>query len=159
MTFHFDIKVTPFDLFWMTMKKVYKSWTGICNLIFTVSVIVMTYKFYQSAKAWQQLLLVVLCLVFPVFQPLGIYYRAKFQVASIPKDLKMDIDDSCIKVSAGIKSEKIPWSRVKGFYDEGHLLILQMDQGSGYFITNRVLNGQKESFKSFVMGKRESNGK
>ena len=155
MKFHFEVIVTPFDFFRMSMKKTYKSPVGMCNIVFTVAAILLTLKFYAAANDIVQLLLVIMCLIFPVFQPLGVYFRGKSQVMSIPKGLTLDVDDTGVLVTLNAQSEKIRWSRVKALIDTGDMLILKVDNNNGYFLTKKVLRAERESFKAFVESKIE----
>lgn len=155
MKYHFEVNVTPFDFFKMSMKKTYKSPVGVCNIVFTVAAFLLTAKFYAQSNSLIQLLLVIMCLIFPVFQPMGVYFRGKAQVAGIPKGLTLDIDDTGILVALNAQSEKIKWARVKAIIDTGDMLIIRVDNNNGYFLTKKVLNGERESFKAYVESKLE----
>lgn len=150
MNFHFVIDVNPFDFFKMSMKKTYKSPVGICNIVFTVAAVLLTARFYSEVSDPVQLLLVIMCLIFPVFQPMGVYFRAKTMAAGIPKGLTMDINDNEIMVSVNSQSERIDWKRVKALIDNKDMLILKVDNNSGYFLTNRVLGKERDAFKKYV---------
>lgn len=153
MEFHFDVKVTPFDFFKMAIKKTYKSPIGVCNIVFTVAVILLTVKLYPTAVDVLRLALIILCLIFPVFQPLSIYFRGKAQVMNIPKGLSLDVDDSQIVVSVERQREVIVWSRVKEIIDNKDMVILRVDSNNGYFLTNKVLDDKRDAFINFVKSK------
>lgn len=151
MNYHFEVKVTPFDFFKMSMKKTYTSPIGICNIVFTIAAFLLTAKFYSSVNDVFQLILVLMCLVFTVFQPLGVYIKAKSQVAYIPKGLTLDIDNTGMVVTAGEKNERIAWSRIKNLIDVGSMLIIKVDDNNGYFLTNRVLGDRRKEFKDYIL--------
>ena len=153
MNFEYEIKVTPFDFFIMTMKKTYKSFIGVCNIVFTIAAILLTVKFYNSVNDVLQLLLIIMCIIFPVFQPLGVYFKAKAQVLIIPEGLKLMIDDTGILVSLNQQSEKLKWKRVNGYIDTGSMLVIKVDNKNGYFLTKKVLKGTKEELKAFINSK------
>lgn len=150
MKFHFDIDVRPWDFFKMSMKKTYKSPVGVCNIVFTVAAVLLTAKFYSDASDIIQFLLVIMCLIFTVFQPVGVFFRAKALAAGIPKGLTLDVDDDGLLVAAGSRSERIEWKRIKALIDNKDMLILKVDSNNGYFLTNRVLGDERDVFKKYM---------
>lgn len=153
MDYQFKVMVSPFDFFKMSIKKTYSSPIGVCNIVFSVAVIMLTIKLYPTVESLFQFLLVLLCLIFPVFQPLSMYMMAKARVAGIKDGFWMNIDDTGILVSLNGKSEKINWRRVNGLIETKDMLIIKVDGGNGYFLTNRVLNEKREAFKAYVKEK------
>lgn len=151
MNFHYDIKVSPFDFFIMSLSKTYKSFIGIVNIVFSVSMILLTVKFYSVSSPLLQLIMIILCIIFPVFQPLSMYYRSKALVSKIAPNLSLDIDDTGILVSVNEQSEKIRWKRVKNIIDTKRMLIIKVDENNGYFLTNKVLSDTRDAFKEFVL--------
>lgn len=156
MRYHFVIDVTPFDFFKMSMKKTYRSLVGMCNIVFTVAAIALTVRFYFSVSDLVQLLLVIMCLIFPLIQPLGVYLRSKSLAARIPLGLTLDVGEGGITVSLADKSEKIEWKRVRGLIDNEDMLVLRVDGNNGYFLTNRVLGEERDSFIKYVRYRLES---
>lgn len=157
MFFHFDVEVKAVDFFRLSMRKTYKSPLGICNIVFTVAAILLTLRFFSVASAWVRPVLILMCMIFPVFQPLSVYFRAGNLASGIPKGLTLDINDDGILVSVGSQSETIEWRRVKALIDNKDMLILAVDGNNGYFLTNRVLKDNREAFKKYVdskLGKR-----
>lgn len=150
MKFHFVIDVRPFDFFKMSMKKTYKSPIGVCNIVFTVAAVLLTIKFFANASELVQLLLVIMCLIFPVLQPLGVFFKARALSISIPKGLTLDIDDSGIQASLASQTDKIEWKRVDVLIDNKDMLIIKVDHSRGYFLTNRVLGEERAAFKKYV---------
>lgn len=150
MRYHFVIDVTPLDFFKMSMKKTYRSLIGMCNIVFTAAAIALSVRFYLSVSDLLQLLLVIMCLIFPVIQPLGVYLRSKSLAARIPLGLTLDVDEGGITVSLGDKSEKIGWKRVRELIENEDMLVLRVDGNNGYFLTNRVLGEDRDSFIKYV---------
>lgn len=149
MNFHFVIDVRPFDFFKMSMKKTYRSPIGVCNILFFAAAVILTVRFFASASDAVQLLLIIMCLIFPVIQPLGVYFKAKTLSESIPKGLTLDVDNAGILVSLNEQQEKIDWKRVNVLIDNKDMLIIKVDGSRGYFLANRVLGDDRDAFKEF----------
>lgn len=153
MSFHFVADVEPFDFFKMSLRKTYKSPVGICNIVFTVAAILLTIRFFAEASGIVQPILLFMCMLFPVIQPLSILWRARQLSGRIPKGLVLDADDSGITVSVGPQSEKIGWDRVSNLLINKDMLVIRLDDNHGYFLTDGVLKDDREAFKEFVLSK------
>ena len=88
MEYEFKNKVSVFDFFGMAMANTYKLPLGLVNVIFTVSLIALSLKFWNQAGDVLQVFMLLGCLIFPVFQPFFIFgitvtqYRKKLTSAS-----------------------------------------------------------------------------
>lgn len=153
MRFELENKITPWDFFITSMKKTYSSPIGVCNIVFTLAAVALTVRFFDRAGNLTQMLLLLMCLIFPVFQPVMVYFRAKAQVLMIPTDMKYVIDDDGILVMTGGKSELIKWNRVDELIDKGNMFIIRVDKKNGYFFKDKSLGDRKEEFVNFVEGK------
>lgn len=153
MRFELENKITPWDFFLVSMKKTYTSPIGVCNIIFTLASILLTAKFYNSVGDFAEMLLLFMCLIFPVFQPVMVYFRAKTQVSMIPSDMKYIIDDDGILIIAGGKSELVKWNRVDELLNKGNMLIIRVDKRNGYFLKDKALGDRKDDFIKFAEGK------
>lgn len=153
MKFHFKCKIGPWDFWFLSMKKTYSSPVGLVNIIFTLAMMGLSVKFISNVNDFMQVLLVLLCLIFPVIQPIFVYFKAKSQTMLIPANLEFDIDDAGIEVSVGNQKELIKWKRVKGIIKESNMVIIRVDDRNGYFLTNRALGKDKEEFIQFIEGK------
>lgn len=153
MKFELENKITPWDFFLASIKKIYSSPVGVCNIVFTAAAIGLAVRFFNTVGDLLQVLILFACLWFPFFQPIGIYFKAKSQVAMIPKNMKYIIDDSGIQVFVGDKTETIRWNRVSELINKKNMIIIRVDGTNGYFFSNKSLGKQKEEFISFVEGK------
>ncbi|MBR6359885.1 MAG: YcxB family protein [Lachnospiraceae bacterium] len=153
MEYRFQVKATAWDFFMMSMKRIYKSPLGVCNIVFFVAAILLTLKFYQNAGPLGQPLMILMCLLIPAVQPLGTYFKAKSYALAIPEGLTLEAGDKGIRVEAGERSEDIGWKKVSRAIDTGECVILKLSQGTGYFLFNRVLGEKKKDFIEYVNGK------
>lgn len=159
MEFKFESKLTARDMWKLSMNHIYHSMLGVYNLIFAVAIILLTVKFWNDLGDFLKGFLVLVCILFPVMQPILIYFRASKQIAALPKDMVIGIDDTGLHITADGKKSHMPWSRVKGTIVERNMVILAIDGGRGYMLTNKVLGTQKEELLKFVETKVKNNKK
>ena len=94
MTYQFKSEVTAGDFWKLTMSRTYRSVAGVCNMVFTVAMILFTAKFFRTSGDLMQMLMLFGCLLFPVIQPIAIYLKAKGQAKTMPKDVELSFSDA-----------------------------------------------------------------
>lgn len=139
-----DIKAV--DLWRLSMYHTYHSFIGVCNIVFGVSVILLTFRFWSRAGDIAQALLFLACLIIPVLQPLGVYLKAKAQIRVVPQGTELVFEEDGIHVSLNGQYERIRWKRVRNIVKEAGMLIVYTDANHGYMLTDRVLGNEKEKF-------------
>lgn len=153
MKYNYKCKIAPWDFWILSMKKTYTSPVGLVNIIFTLAMIGLLLRFYSQANDILQFVMILLALIFPVFQPIFVYFKAKGQTSLIPANMELTIDEIGLLVTVGAECQQIPWKRVKGIIKESNMVVLRVDERNGYFLTNRVLKNERDSFIEFVEGK------
>lgn len=154
MTYQFKSEVTALDFWKLTMRQTYRSMAGLCNLIFTVAMILLAVKFWNQSNDIVQVLLLFACLLFPVVQPIAVYLKAKGQARALPKDMELKFDDAGLHVAIGTQHEDIRWNKIR-VAKQPNMIIVFSDARHGYMLTNRVLGKEKEEFFAFAESKIE----
>ena len=77
MEYQYKCRITAWDFFRLTMRQTYRSMAGMCNLVFTVAMILLTAKFWSQSGEVLQVLMLIGCLLFPRFSPPVISPRGK----------------------------------------------------------------------------------
>lgn len=154
MAYQYKSKVTAFDFWKLTMYQTYHSVAGVCNIVFTVAIILLTAKFWDRAGDMAQVLMLFGCLLFPVVQPLVIYGKARAQVKMLPEDVELLFDDAGLHVTVGADKEDILWKRIR-IRKQSDLLLVFSDARHGYILTNRVLGKEKDAFYTYAKTKIE----
>lgn len=150
MEFRFKCDIVPMDLWKLSMHHTYHSVIGVCNIIFTCAMFVASYFLMGKTNDIIEVLLIFGCLLFTVIQPVLLYLRSKNQVAGVPKDMELLFDEKGLYVTVGEKHESIPWKKIKGVTKEHNMVIIHSDERHGYILTNRAMDGQRESFLELV---------
>jgi len=155
MKYQFTINVTAFELWQLSMYGTYGSILGVTNTVFTIAMVLLAIRFFPGASIVLKCLLIAAICIFPVFQPLLVYRRAKNQAKGLPKDVQLGFDDQGMHVSIGAQKEDIAWSAVRGIAKKPTLLIIYSSAQHGYVLSNRVLGDQKEEFYQYICSKIE----
>ena len=149
MTYQFKSEVTAGDFWKLTMNRTYRSMAGVCNLIFTMAMILFTVRFFRTSNDPLQVLMLFGCLLFPVIQPIAIYLKAKGQVRAMPKGVELAFDEKGLHVTMDTQHENIGWNKLRVAKQPGMMIVFS-DARHGYMLTNRVLGTQKDAFYAFA---------
>lgn len=153
MVFRFETNITVLDMWKLSMQNIYRSMVGVSNIILSVAIILLTIRFWGSMEPILRSIFVVCCILFPVMQPLMIWKRAAQQVATLPKDMVTEIDDTGIHISTEHQKDHVQWNRVRRIIKQKGVTILAIEGGRGYMLTDRILGEQKEAFLDYIESK------
>ncbi len=153
MNFKFNVTANAFDFFKLSMKLTYTSPLGVCNIVVFAAALFATIKLYPDLNEVFRGVMIFLCLLFPVVQPLGIYMRSKKHAAAMPKDMTMEATANGLLVHVGEKSEVVDYAKIKGIKDTGDCLVIRLGGGTGFCLFNRVMGDQKSDFIEYLKKK------
>lgn len=153
MKYRFENQVGAWDFWLLSMHHTYHSTVGIVNIVFTVAMIALTYRFGGQVHDMLELLMFLGCILFPILQPLAVMFRSRTQAMMIPRDMELEFTDKGLHVEVGVQSEDIPWRKIVSATKEYNMVVVRSDAQHGYIITNRMLGKQKDEFWTFVQSK------
>lgn len=159
MHYKYQCKIRAVDFWRLSMHHTYHSFIGVCNIVFGVSMILLTFRFWNQVGDILQAFLFLACLIIPVIQPLGVYLKAKAQAAVVPQETELAFEEDGIHVTLGGQYEMIRWKCVKSIVKEAGMLIVFTDASHGYMLTDRVLGTEKEKFYQDVKAHIGASGK
>lgn len=157
MEFRFDSKISTWDMWKLSMNNIYHSIVGVYNTIMAVAIILLTIKFWNEVGGFLKGVLLLCSILFPILQPLLIYRRAAKQVSSMPKDMMLEINDTGIHVTTDAQKTHISWNRVKQIILQRGMIIIAIESGMGYMLTDRSLGAQKEELLNYLQSKTLNN--
>lgn len=152
MKYTFKYKNNPFDFWQLSIYFTYGSIVGVCNTIFTVAMVLLTFKIWDNSSAIIHLLLILACGLFPVIQPIGIYFRAKRQAAH-SKEIEISFDDAGIHVKSENENSNLKWTSIKKISKKPNMIVIFSTTTHGFILTNRVLGQQNKEFYNYVISK------
>lgn len=150
MDYYFKYRNEPVDLWKLSMHSLYRSMAGFANIVFTVSVVMLSIKFFSSVHWGLKLLLVLAMCLFTLIQPLAIYLRAKRQLAGTPGGTAIGFDARGLHVEAGGRKSDLDWTAVLGIARHPGCLAIHTGSGQGFVLPDRVLEEQKEAVYQYV---------
>ena len=153
MKYRFKNQVGAWDFWLLSLHHTYHSTVGIVNIVFTVAMIALTYRFGGQVHDMLELLMFLGCILFPILQPLAVMFRSRTQAMMIPRDMELEFTDKGLHVEVGVQSEDIPWRKIVSATKEYNMVVVRSDAQHGYIITNRMLGKQKDEFWTFVQSK------
>lgn len=153
MKYKFDYKISAFELWQLSMHGIYGSMVGVTNIIFTVAMLLLGVRFWNSVNSFLRVLILIGISLFTVIQPTIVYLRSKKQLEAIPKDMEIGFDNSGIHVITLNEKEDIKWSSVKGVVKKSNMIIILTTAKHGFIITDKMLGCQKEEFYHFLNSK------
>ncbi|MDO5575083.1 MAG: YcxB family protein [bacterium] len=153
MKYQFAYRTTAFDFWQLAMYNTYGSIIGVCNVVFTVAMIVLTVKFGGTVNEVILALLILASCFFPVIQPIMLYAQAKRQVAGLPEQTEIGFDDRGVHVTAGEQHTDIPWNSIRRVMKRPTLIVIFSTATHGFVLSNRVLGKQRASFTAYVLSR------
>lgn len=153
MKYKYNYQVTASDIWKLSISNIYNSMIGVCNIIFTFAILLLTIKFWANATTIIKILLVLAVSLFTIIQPIAIYIQAKRLVTNIPSDLEIGFDDYGVHIMTKHQNSKFEWDKIKGVYKKPNMLIIYTAHKQGYVLTNKVLGMQKEDLYDYIFSK------
>ena len=153
MHYTYTYRNTPGDYWRFYMSNIYHQWTAIVNIIFTMAAIALVIARFAEASAFLRGLMIFPCLIFPVFQPLALYLRARKQALAIRVDTTLTMDDTGFGIRVKDHRQLILWKDFKGVLKRWDLLVFMPDETHAYLLPGRVSGTDKENLYSDVKAK------
>lgn len=153
MRYEYTYRNTGKDIWQLSMYSIYSSMAGMCNGIFTVAMIMLAYVRWDVSGLIFKILVLLGCFLFPVIQPLVIYWRAKKAAYGIKQDTQIGFDEVGIHIKSGSESHMILWNHIKRIVKRPTMILIFSDSTHGFVLTNRVLKGQRNDCYQYVLSK------
>lgn len=152
MEYKFTYKNTAIDFWLLSIYFMYGSIVGICNLIFTAAMILLSIKSWGNVSVLLKVILILACVLFPIIQPFGIYIRARRQAAK-SKQIDICFNDFGIQVESENKKSQINWKSIKKVSKKPSMIVVFSTTTHGFIVTNKVLGGLRKEFYQYVISK------
>ncbi len=150
MEYKFIYDFEPSDLFKITMRRIYHSYSCIINIVFTAAALALLLRFWNESGSAVRFCLVMLVIVFPVIQPLAIYGNCAKQLENVPKNMALIFKEDGLHIESGEKKDYVPWAKIANATKDKDKITVICKDGFGYILLNRALGDLKEEFFSFL---------
>ncbi|NBF39477.1 MAG: hypothetical protein GVY14_03585 [Spirochaetes bacterium] len=142
--YRFHYRVTPSDLMILSLVSIYRSLPGIINIIFSISMILVAFRFWEEAAWIYRALMLLGIVVFPVLQPAAIYLRSRRIVSRMPEGLEMYIGPEGITISGPNDSNSLAYSELTAVKLVAGMIIIHTKGKQGYALSRQVLGGKAQ---------------
>ena len=151
MKYTFSYRTTAIDLWQLSMYGIYGSMVGVCNIIFTVAMVLLSVRFWGDVDSFIKMLFIGAISLFVVIQPMVVYIRAKRQVGIAPQDIEIGFDDSGIHIKTDKQGSDIEWNAIKGASKKPTMIVIFTKTKHGFVLTNKVLGKHKEALYEYIL--------
>ncbi len=168
MKYEYTYRNTPGDYWKFRMENHYRNWTGLVSVIYTLSLLVLTIVKWNATNGLGKALLLIFLLVFPVIQPLCVYFISIRDAQAIKADTTLFFDESGMEIKVLQHLQRIPWKSFvpddKGggmVIQRGSMLVVIPDQIHAYLLPNRVFesDARKKELFGFLTDQLRKAGK
>lgn len=150
MEFVFKYRVRPENLLLLAMANVYRSMAGVVNIVFTLSMILVAFRFWTSVNLYLKILIALGIALFPIFQPIVMYLRSKRIVSRMPDNMEMRIDGKGVTVASSGKSSLLKYSDLTSVTRIQGMLILNTRSKQGFILDRQTLGGKDQELYAFL---------
>ena len=147
-----ELNLTAVDLWRFSMHHANSGMKGIFNLIFTAAAVFLLVVRWNTMVFSQRLLLVVCALLFSVWQPVLLYWKARRQarLPAIAQTIRLTFGREEVTVAQGEQKLAFTWDKIARLDRLKDMAVMYMDRVHAYLIPERVLGEQAESFDQMV---------
>jgi hypothetical protein len=150
------------------MENYYRNWTAIVSIVFTLSILALAIAKWNATNGLGKAILIILLLVFPLFQPLFIYMTSIRDAQAVQVDTTLSFDTTGMEIKVQKHVQRIPW---KSFVPDEKgggmaigrksMLVVVPDQVHAYLLPNRVFrsDAEKKELLDFMIDQLKKAGK
>jgi len=143
-----EYNVNAFDIWKVQMYKLYTSFAGAINVVFTGSMMFTGLTFIRHERLGIGLLFFVLASWFPLIHPFLVFNHTAQQAKRI-QNMKMSISDGGFTISNVLERTTTPFADVVFSGEKLGVFIIQTKNRHSYMIPLKGLGNQEEAFMKF----------
>lgn len=128
----------------LSLANIYRSMLGIINTVFSISMILVAFRFWQDATWIYRVPILLGIALFPVLQPLAIYLRSKRIASQIPDGLEIHIGTEGISICNQSDSTTLAYSDLRAVHLVAGTIVIQTRGQQGYALSRHVLGDKTQ---------------
>ncbi len=153
MEYSISYRVRPADLLFLTLSNIYTSVAGFINIVFTIAMTALIFKFWLQTGPLFRIFMVSGFLLFPIVQPVAIYLQSRKAVSVLPSDMVITFTNKGIRLSTEQENSFIQYSDLKVVKKRLHLLVLQIQSKGSYIINLRRIENHGDTIHTIIKDK------
>lgn len=147
-TFEFQVQMTASDLWRFSLYHANRGYLGFFNLLFTLAAAFLLVTTWNQNTAAYRILLAVLTLLFPVWQPFQLYLKAKRQASLevMKKPVHFLFQETGLRIEQGEQTQELTWDQIVRVEGNRWMLMIYMDRIHAFLLPETAMNGQRAEF-------------
>ena len=124
---NFDIQIIDKDLFKFSINNIYRKFTGILWIVFSITVIFITVYTWGDISINNSILLICMALLFSVMNPFLLWTKSKSQIKkneTMQKPIHYCINGKGVTISQGERTDHVDWNQTWKAVRYGNLVII-----------------------------------
>jgi len=150
MEFSFTYQIKPVNLWILSMMNIYRSFTGVVNVIFTASMILVSVRFWGGSGPVIRVLIALGICLFPLIHPLLVLLRCRKITGKMPQDMRMDFTGKELIVTSGNKNSHVDYWEIKSVLRIMGMIIIYTRKNMGFILNREVLQDKGKKLYEFL---------
>lgn len=150
MEYRLPYQITALDYWKMIMRSIYQSFAGMVNVIFTLSMILVTYSFWEQVGPGLKFGLIILISLFTIIQPTAIYIRSKRMIDTIPDETEILINNEGIRVESNDDISEHRWKTVNKIITTRSMCVVNIGSNNGIVLSYKSMGSKKDEIVQFI---------
>lgn len=144
----FEVNLGAKELWQFSMYHSMSGMKGVFNLLFTLAALYVLIVRFDVLTAAYKLLLVGCILIFTVWQPLLLYWKARKQakLPAISQPMILSFGEQGFKVEQNGQQAEFTWEQIGRMDGFSSMIVIYMDRVHAYLLPNFAMNGEREAF-------------
>jgi hypothetical protein len=135
----------------LSLVSIYRSVLGVINIVFFISMILVTVRFWEEAAWIFRGLMLFGVALFPIVQPAAIYLRSRRVVSRIPEGLDMRIGPHEISITGKTESTSLAYADLTSVKLVAGMIVIHTRGNQGYTLSRHVLGGKTHEVYDLLM--------
>lgn len=123
----------------------------VVNSIFSLAMVLLALNFWSRSGIIVRMLLLIGVLLFPVIQPVLMFFKAKKQLADMPHGLELVFNKKGIEAVSGKDKDFIKWKELAQVSRINHMTIIYLKGGQAFIVADRNLEADPKVFYEFIV--------
>lgn len=156
-----SIKVTVNDMFFFMMQHTYRSFSGVCSLIFSFGALVIFFVTWGKVDISYTILLAVCSALFTIINPLMLYTRSAKQVALNPvmkTPIEYTFGEQCFLMKQGQGEAKADYKELYKIKNTKNYLYLYGTPTRANIISKKQLGEQEKVVTEMILKAMKESG-
>lgn len=151
-TIRFKVQLTAKDLWRFSLYHANKGMMGVFNGIFTAASVFLLVTRWTTLESNYRVMLIICALMFTVWQPATLYYKAMKQSKrpEVKEPMELVFAEDGAEVFQDGKNMNVPWDQIAKVVKTRSMVVVYLDRVHAYLITNEQMGDQKEAFLAMV---------